>query len=72
MKQIKCENNTISYKKSEIKLITDEFREIIKIYSFKYNKKKLSKLRRRIRDHEKIVNDKKEDNIEYLQDHINY
>ena len=39
MKQIKCENNTISYKKSEIKLITDEFREIIKIYSFKYNKK---------------------------------
>ena len=65
MKQIKCEN-------SEIKLITHDFREIIGIYGFKYKKKRLSKLRKTIRDHEKIVTDKKEDDIEYLQDRINY
>ena len=39
MKQIKCVNNTTAYKKCEIKLITDDFREIIKIYGFRYNKK---------------------------------
>ena len=72
MKQIKCENNTISYKKSEFKLITDAFREIIRIYSPIYNKKRLSTLRRAIRGHEKIVIDKKEDDTEYLQDRINY
>ena len=70
-KQIKCENNTIVHKKSEIKLITDDFREIIKIYGFKYNKKRLSTLRRAIRTHEKIVIDNEDDN-EYLQDRINY
>ena len=57
MKQIKCENNIVSYKKSEIKLITDDFREIIRTYGFRYNKKGLSTLRRAIRDHEKIVID---------------
>ena len=31
-------------------------------------KKRLSKLRRAIRDHQKIVIDKKEDDIKYLQD----
>ena len=72
MKQIKCENNTISYKKSEFKLVTDGFREIIRIYGFIYNKKRLSTLRRAIRGHEKIVIDKKEDDTEYLQDRINY
>ena len=72
MKQINCENNTISYKKSEIKLITDDFREIIRIYGFKYNKKRLSKSRRAIRTHEKIFIDEKEDDVEYLQDRINY
>ena len=72
MKQIKCENNTISCKKSKIKLITDDFREIIRIYGFTYNTQRLSKLRRAIRDHEKIVIDEKEDDIEYLQDRINY
>ena len=40
MTQIKCENNTTAHKKSEIKLIPDDFREIIKIYGFRYNKKK--------------------------------
>ena len=71
MKQIKCKNNTISYKKSEIKLITDDFREIIKIYGFKYNKKRLSTLRKAIRNHEKIVYDEKKDDIKYLHDCIN-
>ena len=71
-KQVKLVNTDFTYKKSEIKLITDNFREIITIYGFKYNKKRLSKLRRAIRDLEKIVIDKKEDDIEYLQDRINY
>ena len=53
MKQIKCENNTIAHKKSEIKLITDDFKEIIKIYGFRCNKKRLSNLRKATRDCEK-------------------
>ena len=57
---------------SEMKLITDDFREINRMYCFKYNKKRLSKLRRAIRDHEKIVIDKKEDDSDYFQDRINY
>ena len=72
MKQIKCQNNTIAHKKSEIKLITHDFREIIRIYGFRYNKKRLSNLRKAIRDCEKIVIDEKEDDIEYLQNRINY
>ena len=39
MKQIKCENNKISHKKSEIKSIIDDFREFIKVYGIKYNKR---------------------------------
>ena len=39
MKQIKCENDTIEHKIFEINLITSDFREFIKIYGFKYNKK---------------------------------
>ena len=72
MKQIKCENNTISHKKSEIKSRIDGFREFIKVYGFKYNRKRLSSLRKSLRNHEKIVYDKKEDDTEYLKDRINY
>ena len=46
MKQTKYENNTISHKKSEIKSIIDDFREFIKVYGFKYNKKKVKFLKK--------------------------
>ena len=74
MKQIKCENNTIAYKKSEIKLITliTNFRAIIKIYGFKYRRAVIKNLRKSFRSHEKIVYDEDENDIEYLQDRINY
>ena len=72
MKQIKCENNTIAYKKSEIKLITDDFRAIIKIYGFKYRRAVIKNLRKSFRSLEKIVYDEDENDIEYLQDRINY
>ena len=39
MRQTKCENNTISNKKSEIKAIINDFKEIIRVHGFKYNKK---------------------------------
>ena len=35
---MKHNNNMISHKKSEIKSIISDFREIIKIYDFKYKK----------------------------------
>ena len=35
-------------------------------------KKRLSSLRKSLRNHEKIVYDEKEDDIEYLKDLINY
>ena len=72
MKQNKCANNTISHKKSEIKSRIDDFREFIKVYGFKYNKKRLSNLRRSLKNHEKIVYDEKEDDIEYLKGRIDY
>ena len=37
MEQTKCENNTISHNKAEIKTIINDVREIIKVYRFKYN-----------------------------------
>ena len=51
MKQIKCENNTISNKNSEIRSIIDDFREFIKVYGFKYNKRRLSTFRKSFRNH---------------------
>ena len=39
MKQTKCENNTISHKKSEIKAIINDFKDIIRVHGFRYNKK---------------------------------
>ena len=41
MKQAK----SISHKKSEIKTIIDEFREIIKVCDFRYSKKRLTNLK---------------------------
>ena len=70
MKQAKCENNTISHKKSEIKTIIYEFRETIKVCDFRYSKKRLTNLKILLRIHEKIVYDEKEDDIEYLKERV--
>ena len=59
-------------KKSEIKSIIKEFREIIKTYGLKYKKTVLKNLRKPLRSHEKIVYDGNEDEIEYLQERVNY
>ena len=65
-------NNVISRKKSEIMSITKDFRRMIRIYGFRYKKSTLKHLRFSLRSHEKIVNDEKEDDIEYLQERIDY
>ena len=59
-------------KKYEIKSITEDFREIIKTYGFKCNKTVIKHLRKSLRSHEKIVCDENEDDIEYLQERVNY
>ena len=59
-------------KKSEIMSIIKGFREFIKTFGFKYKKSIIENLRKSLRSHEKIVNDEDEDDIEYLQEKINY
>ena len=58
-------------KKSEIKTIIDDFREFIVSYRFSFGKESTKILIKSIRNYEKIVNDEKEDNIEYLKDQFN-
>ena len=65
------DNNVIMHKKSEIKSIIKDFREIIKNYGSKYNKKNIKTLRKVLRSDEKAADDKKENDIEYLQGIIN-
>ena len=65
------DNNVITYKKSLIKSIIKDFREIITQYGFKYRKDVLKRLRRTLRSYEKAANDEKEDDKEYLQYVIN-
>ena len=60
-------NNLITYKKSLIKLIINDFRDIITQYGFKYRKDVLRSLRRTLRSDEKAANDENEDDHEYLQ-----
>ena len=45
---------------------------MIRIYGFKYKSSTLKHLRKTLRSHEKIVNDEKEEDTEYLQEHIDY
>ena len=63
------EKDSISYKKSLIKSIINDLREIISLYGSKYTKKKkrIKRLRSRLRLDKKAANDEKEDDNEYLQ-----
>ena len=61
------DNNVIKYKKSLIKLIIKDFRDIITQYGFKYRKDVLRSLRRTLKSDEKAANDENEDDNEYLQ-----
>ena len=63
-------NDTIDNKKFELDSIIKEFREIITMYKFRFEKEYIKILRKSIRDYEKIVNDESEDDIEYLKDQI--
>ena len=65
-------NDVISHEKSEIMSIIKDFREMIRTYGFKYEKSTLKQLRFSLRPHEKIVNDEKEDDIEYLEERVDY
>ena len=60
-------NDVIMHKKSVIKSIIEDFREIIKQYGFKYKRSLIKNLRRRLRSDNKAVCDENEDDIEYLQ-----
>ena len=46
MEQNKCENNVILYKKSLIKSIIEDFREMITQYDFKYRKNLLKNIKK--------------------------
>ena len=70
MEETRCENNVITHKKSEIKSIIKDFREIINIYGFKCNKNVIKNLRRRLRSDKKAADDEDEDDIECLQEII--
>ena len=67
---MKRNNNVISHKRSEIKSIIKDFREIIKIYGFRYKKTVLKHLRLSLRSDKKVADDKKEEDIDYLQEII--
>ena len=71
MELTKCKNNTIDHRKIELCLIIKEFRELISLYRFIFEKKSTKILRRALRKHEKMADDKNEDNIEYLKDQVN-
>ena len=60
MGQTKYEDNVITHKKSEIKSTIKDFREIINIYGFKYNKTVIKNLRRRLRSDQKAADDEDE------------
>ena len=64
-------NNVISHEKSEIMSIIKKFREMIRMYGFKYKKSTLKHLKA-LRSHEKIVNDENEGDIKYLQERVDY
>ena len=57
------EKDSISYKKSLIKSIINDLREIISLYGSKYTKKKkiIKRLRSRLRLDKKAANNEKED-----------
>ena len=61
------ENNVYTYKKSLIKSITKDLREIITQYGFKYTKDVLRRSKRTLRSFEKVANDENEDDNEYLK-----
>ena len=61
------DNNVIKYKKSLIKLIIKDFRDIITQYGFECRKDVLRSLRRTLKSDEKAANDENEDDNEYLQ-----
>ena len=71
MEETRCENNSIEGKNYELYLIIKEFRELISMYRFRFIKKSTRILRKSLRNYEKIVNDEKGDDIEYLKDQVN-
>ena len=70
MKSTRCKNNTIEDKKYELSSIIKEFRRLIGLYRFRYETKSTKILRKSLRRHEKTVNDKNEDDVEYIKDNI--
>ena len=62
--------DVIMHKKSVIIYLIKDFREIIKQYGFRYKKKLIKILRRRLRSDEKAADDEDEDDIGYLQEII--
>ena len=71
MRSTKCENNTIEGKKYELISIIKEFRELISMYRFRFTKESTKLLRKALRLNEKIVNNEKEGDTEYLKDQLN-
>ena len=63
-------NDVIMHKKSVIIDLSKDFREIIKQYGFRYKKKIIKNLRRRLRSDGKAADNEDEDDIEYLQEII--
>ena len=65
------EKDSMSYKKSLIKSIINDLREIISLCRSKYLEKRLRTLRRRLYLVKKVANDEKKDDNEYLQFIVN-
>ena len=70
LQKMEHNNDVIMHKKSVIIDLIKDFREIIKQYGFRYKKRLMKNLRRRLRSDRKAADDEDEDDIEYLQEII--
>ena len=67
MESTRCNKNAILHKKSEIKSIIDNFRELTEIYGSNYDEKTVNTLKKLLKKEEDIFCDEEDDSIEDLK-----